>query len=442
MIQKAETNKKVKILTWGCQMNVADSGHMAGILKQDGYEITQNEAAADVVLLNTCSIRDLAEEKVFSKLGELKERKVDEPNLVLGVCGCMATNLKKGIFKRAPYVDILCGPRSSKHLPRMINDVFEKGRSQVEVEPNEALEEFLPSVRESAFKAWVNITQGCDERCTYCVVPNTRGDQASRQPQSIIDEIKGLAEQGYKEVTLLGQTVNAYGLELAEPYPFSKLIESIQAIDGIEWIRFVTSHPKYVTPDFIEMFAKFPKVAPFLHLPYQAGSNRILKRMARRYTREEYIEKINALRAACPDLNLSTDIIVGFPEETEEEFQETLDVYKEAQFDSSFCFKYSQRPNTPAMNFKDTVPEAVKKERLERLLALQKEIAYVRNLKNLGKVHRVLFENVGRKEGSLRGHNQYNQVVISSGGPELIGQFRDVLIVENSPMTLYGEIKN
>lgn len=442
MIQKAKNNKKVKILTWGCQMNVADSGHMAGILQQDGYEITQSEAAADVVLLNTCSIRDLAEEKVFSKLGELRERKEQEPNLVVGICGCMATNLKEGIFKRAPHIDVLCGPRSSKHLPRMLSDVFEKGKAQVEIEPNEGLEDFLPSVRESSFKAWVNITQGCDERCTYCVVPNTRGDQASRQPESIVAEIQELAKQGYKEVTLLGQTVNAYGLDLPQSYSFSKLIEAIHHIEGIEWIRFVTSHPKYVTPDFIEMFAKFPKVAPFLHLPYQAGSNRILKRMARRYTREEYLEKIHALRAACPDLNLSTDIIVGFPEETEEDFQETLEVYREAQFDSSFCFKYSERPNTPATNLKETVPEEVKKDRLERLLKVQKEVAYIRNLKNLGKVHRVLFEAVGRKEGMLRGHNQYNQVVIASGGPELVGQFRDVLIVENSPMTLYGEIKN
>ncbi len=442
MIQKIDRPKKVKILTWGCQMNVADSGHMAGILQQDGYEITQNEAAADVVLLNTCSIRELAEDKVFSKLGELRERKEKEPNLVVGVCGCMATNIKEGIFKRAPHVDLLCGPRSSKHLPRMLSDLFEKGKAQVEIEPNEALEDFLPSVRESHFKAWVNITQGCDERCTYCVVPNTRGDQASRQPESILNEVRELAKNGYKEITLLGQTVNAYGLDLPRPIAFSDLIAQIHAIDGIEWIRFVTSHPKYVTPDFIEMFAKYPKVAPFLHLPFQAGSNRILKRMARRYTIEEYLEKIEALKKVRPDLNLSTDIIVGFPEETEEEFEATLETYRKAQFDSSFCFKYSERPNTPAAHFKDSVADEVKKERLNRLFDLQKEIAYFRNLQNLGKVHRVLFESVGKKEGRILGHNQYNQVVIASGGPEFIGQFREVLIVETGPMTLYGEIKN
>ena len=442
MIQKAERPKKVKILTWGCQMNVADSGHMAGILQQDGYEITQSEEAADVVLLNTCSIRELAEDKVFSKLGELRERKEKEPNLVVGVCGCMATNIKEAIFKRAPHVDLLCGPRSSKHLPRMLNHLFEKGKAQVEIEPNEALEEFLPSVRESSFKAWVNVTQGCDERCTYCVVPNTRGDQASRQPESILKEVQELAQKGYKEITLLGQTVNAYGLDLPRPILFSELIAQIHEIDGIEWIRFVTSHPKYVTADFIEMFAKYPKVAPFLHLPFQAGSNRILKRMARRYTIEEYLEKIEALKKVRPDLNLSSDIIVGFPDETEEEFEQTLQAYRQAQFDSSFCFKYSERPNTPAVHLKDNVPDEVKKERLNRLFDLQKEIAYFRNLQNLGKVHRVLFESVGKKEGRLLGHNQYNQVVIASGGPELVGQFKEVLIVETGPMTLYGEIKN
>jgi len=245
-------------------MNVADSGHIGGVLKQEGYELTKDESSADVILLNTCSIRDLAEQKVFSKLGELKERKEQEPNLVVGVCGCMATNLKEGIFKRASHVDLLCGPRSVKHLPRMLSEVFEKGKPQVAIDENEAIEELLPSNRDSSFKAWVNVTQGCDERCTFCVVPNTRGSQASRSPESILSEIRELAQNGYKEVTLLGQTVNAYGLDLSQPTPFSELIRQIHEVDGIEWIRFVTSHPKYVTPDFIEMFAKYPKLCSFL----------------------------------------------------------------------------------------------------------------------------------------------------------------------------------
>lgn len=434
--------KQVKILTWGCQMNEADSEQMGGILRQEGYHLTQDEASADVVLLNTCSVRDLAEEKVFSKLGELRERKEREPGLVVGLCGCMATNLKQGIFKRAPHVDLLCGPRSTRHLPRMIDEAASSGRHQSSIDENEPLEELVPSVRESTFKAWVSVTQGCDERCTYCVVPNTRGSQASRSPESILKEVTALAESGYKEVTLLGQTVNAYGLDLPAPYPFSRLIREIHNIEGIEWIRFVTSHPKYVTPDFIAIFAELPKVAPYLHLPFQSGADAVLRRMARRYTASEYLKKINALKKARPDLCLSTDIIVGFPGETEEDFQKTLEVYRQAGFDGAYCFKYSERPHTPAVNLRDTVPVEVKKERLARLLSLNKEIAYQNNLKKLGQVHKVLFEETNKKfKNRIKGRSSHNQIVVAEGGPEQIGKFKDVLIVEASATTLYGEIK-
>lgn len=441
MIQKAKKPKKVKILTWGCQMNVADSGHMAGVLKQEGYELTPHEEGADVILLNTCSVRELAEQKVFSKLGELRERKLQEPGLVIGVCGCMATNHKKGIFKRAPHVDILCGPRSVTHLPRMIQEVVQSGKSQMAINENEAIEELIPSQRDSTFKAWVNITQGCDERCTFCVVPNTRGSQASRRPESILKEVQELAKLGYKEITLLGQTVNAYGLDLPKPVSFAELVRQVHEIDGIEWIRFVTSHPKYVTPEFNEMFAKLPKVCSSLHLPFQAGSNRVLRRMARRYTIEEYLEKIEALRQVRPDLVLSTDIIVGFPGETDDDFEETLQVYREAKIDSAFCFKYSERPNTPALNLKEGVPLQIQKDRLARLLQLQKEISYSKNLKKCGEIHRVLVDGVSeRAQNRLMGHNTHNQIVITAGSQELVGQFVDVVVTEVSPTTLYGEI--
>lgn len=439
----ANQSKKVKILTWGCQMNVADSGNIGGVLKREGYQLTEDESKANIILLNTCSVRELAEDKVFSKLGELGLRKKRQPGLVIGVCGCMATQHKEGIFARAPYIDLLCGPRSVMHLPKMLSDLENNGKPHMEINENEAVPALLPSERDSSFKAWVSVTQGCDERCTFCVVPNTRGTQASRRAEDIVAEVRDLAARGYKEVTLLGQTVNAYGLDLPQPVRFSELVRRIHDVDGIEWIRFLTSHVRYATPDFIEMFEALPKVCPYLHLPYQSGSDKILRRMGRRYTVEEYLKTIAALRQVRPGIALSTDVIVGFPGETEEDFEQTLEVYRQVQFNGAFCFKYSVRPHTPAARFKDDVPLQVKKERLEGLLQLQKKISLEKNQKKVGETRRVLFEEKSeRSEKRLLGRDAHNLIVAAEAPAELIGQFADVEIIDATATTLYGRCVN
>lgn len=439
----ANQSKKVKILTWGCQMNLADSGNIGGVLKREGYQLTEDESKANIILLNTCSVRELAEDKVFSKLGELGLRKKRQPGLVIGICGCMATQHKEGIFERAPYIDLLCGPRSVAHLPKMLSDLMGGVKPRMEIDENEAVPALLPSERDSSFKAWVSVTQGCDERCTFCVVPNTRGDQASRRPEDIVAEVRDLAARGYKEVTLLGQTVNAYGLDLPQPIPFSELIRQIHAVDGIEWIRFVTSHVRYATTDFIEMFGALPKVCPYLHLPYQSGSDKILRRMGRRYTVEEYLKTIAALRSVRPDIALSTDVIVGFPGEMEEDFAETLRVFEKAQFDGAFCFKYSPRPNTPALKLEDNIPLAVKKERLERLLELFKKVSFAKKQQAVGQTRRVLLEEPSdRNPNRLMGRDAWNNVVAAEAPAELIGRFADVEIFDATVTTLYGRCVN
>lgn len=368
-------------------------------------------------------------------------RKRRQPGLVIGICGCMATQHKEGIFERAPYIDLLCGPRSVMHLPKMLSDLVSGGKPRLEIDENEAVPALLPSERDSNFKAWVSVTQGCDERCTFCVVPNTRGAQASRSADDIVAEVQDLAARGYKEVTLLGQTVNAYGLDLPQPVRFSELVRRIHDVDGIEWIRFVTSHVRYATPDFIEMFARFPKLCPYLHLPYQAGSNAVLKRMGRRYTIEEYLAMIEALRRARPDIAFSTDSIVGFPGETEEDFAETLRVFEAVRFDGAFCFIYSQRPNTPALRFQEEIPLDVKKERLERLLELYRRISLAKKQKTVGQIRRVLLEEASeRNPNRLMGRDAWNNVVAVDAPAERIGQFADMEILDATPTTLYGKL--
>jgi tRNA-2-methylthio-N6-dimethylallyladenosine synthase len=441
--------KKLYIKTFGCQMNEYDSGKMADLLHADeGMVMTDTPEDADVVLLNTCSIREKAEDKVFSDLGRLRELKKLKPNLLIGVGGCVASQEGQQIISRAPYVDVVFGPQTLHRLSDLLAQRRETGRSQVDISFPE-IEKFdhLPSSRQTRGSAYVSIMEGCSKYCSYCVVPYTRGEEVSRPFDDVLTEVAGLAAQGVKEIVLLGQNVNAYlgkmgGTE--EIADFALLLEYVAEIPGVERIRFTTSHPKEFTQRLIDVYAKVPKLVSHLHLPVQHASDSVLSAMKRGYTALEYKSIIRKMRAVRPDLTLSSDFIVGFPGETDEDFAKLLKMVEELNFDNSFCFIFSARPGTPAANLSDDTPYEVKLKRLQTLLTLVESQATQISQKMLGNTERVLIEGLAKDGVNLQGRAANNRVIHFTAPDEdiesLKGQMVDIHITEVLNYTLRGEL--
>ncbi|MEE8484348.1 MAG: tRNA (N6-isopentenyl adenosine(37)-C2)-methylthiotransferase MiaB, partial [Nitrospinota bacterium] len=403
--------KKYHLLTFGCQMNKYDSERIESVLLDGGFLSAADLQDADVIVLNTCSIREKAEQKVFSKLGRLAALKKKNRNLLIALGGCMATLRKENIFRRAPSVDILFGPDSFNALPRLIEDRRITGERQVDVSFDKGTQWDAPppSVRPGKVTAWVGIMKGCDNRCTYCVVPDTRGPEVSRTPESILDEVEDIAGRGFKEINLLGQNVNSYGKGLGRGINFPKLLRMVGEVDGIKRIRFITSHPKDLSDELIEVMATVGKVCPSLHLPLQAGSDRILKMMNRKYTAKEYLNKIDKLNAAVPGIAISTDIMVGFPTETEKEFEETLNIMEKARFDSLYLFNFSPRPGTPAAGYEKPVSREVSQSRFERALKIHKGIVAEVYGREIGKTVEALCEGPYSEKTNGRGREMFGK---------------------------------
>jgi tRNA-2-methylthio-N6-dimethylallyladenosine synthase len=447
------TTKKLYIRTFGCQMNEYDSDKMADVLAAgDTIVKTDTPEDADIILFNTCSVREKAQERVFHDLGRVKNLKQLNPNLVIGVGGCVASQEGAAIVQRAPYVDVVFGPQTLHRLPQLIAARKASGKSQVDISFPE-IEKFdhLPPARVEGTAAFVSIMEGCSKYCTFCVVPYTRGEEVSRPLDDVLTEVANLAMQGVHEITLLGQNVNAYRGAMknadgsidtdSEPADLALLIELIAEMPEIQRIRYTTSHPREVTQRLIDAYARIPKLVSQLHLPVQAGSDRILAAMKRGYTALEYKSLVRKLRAARPNLSLSSDFIVGFPGETEEDFEKTMQLIEDVVFDGSFSFTYSARPGTPAADLADDTPQEVK---LRRLMRLQKRIDEMQqevSRSMVGSVQRVLVEGKAKKdERELAGRTENNRVVNFSGNERLLGHYVEVRITEAQPHSLRGEI--
>ncbi len=433
----------VYLRTFGCQMNEYDSARMLDVLREScGYEPTEDPAQADLLLLNTCSIREKAQEKVFSQLGGWKQLKKAKPHLLIGVGGCVASQEGEAITHRAPYVDLVFGPQTLHRLPEMINELKSHGRSVVDISFPE-IEKFdaLPAPRAEGATAFVSIMEGCSKYCTFCVVPYTRGDEVSRPFESVMEEIRALAAQGVKEINLLGQNVNAYRgpMDDGAICDLGTLIYCVAEVSGVERIRFTTSHPVEFNDSLIEAYRDVPQLANYLHLPVQAGSDRILAAMKRGYTALEYKQKIRKLRAVRPDISISSDFIVGFPGETERDFEATMSLITEVGFDQSFSFIYSRRPGTPAAALPDEVTVEEKQARLARLQAQVNAQARAISERMIGTVQRVLVERPSKRNAlQLAGRTENMRWVNFDGPQTLINQFADVLITEAMPNSLRG----
>ncbi|MFN4340922.1 MAG: tRNA (N6-isopentenyl adenosine(37)-C2)-methylthiotransferase MiaB [Azonexus sp.] len=438
--------KKLFIRTFGCQMNEYDSDKMADVLHaSEGVVKTDNPEEADIILFNTCSVREKAQEKVFHDLGRVKHLKQQNPNLVIGVGGCVASQEGEAIVARAPYVDIVFGPQTLHRLPQLIAERREKGKAAVDVSFPE-IEKFdaLPPAEVKGATAFVSIMEGCSKFCTFCIVPYTRGGEVSRPFNDVLTEVADLAAHGVKEVTLLGQNVNAYRGDIEgtdEQADLAMLIEYIAEVPGIERIRYTTSHPREMSQRLIDTYAKVPKLVSHLHLPVQAGSDRVLAAMKRGYTTLEYKSIVRKLRAARPDISLSTDFIIGFPGETDEDFEKTMKLIDDVAFDASFSFIYSPRPGTPALELDDNTPADVKSARLSRLQKRIDELAQAVSRSMVGTVQRVLVEGTSKKDANeLAGRTDNNRIVNFAGNPRLINTFVEVRITEALPHSLRGEI--
>ena len=432
--------KTYHILTYGCQMNEHDSEKISGMLSSIGYEETTDDKSADLVILNTCLIRENAELRVFGKLGEVKGLKRKNPDILVAVCGCMMQRqeIREKVLKKFSFVDIIFGTNTIHELPMLIFNVeINKIKSVGIVDNTESIYENMPKQRKFKHKALVNITYGCNNFCTYCVVPYVRGREKSREPNEIIQEIKALAEDGCKEVTLLGQNVNSYGSNLEKKVTFAELLYEINKIEGIERIRFMTSHPKDLTDDLIKAIKECDKVCKHVHLPVQAGSNNVLSRMNRKYTKEHYLNLVEKLKKAVPDIAITTDIIVGFPGETEEDFLETIDIVKKVQYDSAFTFLYSVREGTEAAKMENQVPDEVKHERFDKLLDVLYPIVLERNQQCIGKVFPVLVESA--ENDKLTGRTEHFRLVHFKGSNALIGEIVNVRITNVKTFHMEGE---
>jgi len=451
-----ETPKRAYVETYGCQMNISDGELMEGILERGGYQIVGAPEDADVVLVNTCAIREHAERRVLGRVSQLNGLKAERPDLVIGVTGCMAQRLGETLLEQAPYVDLVMGPDGYRGLPETLATlgqdgavapapdvtVIERSRKrgpqlavlQLDMDENY---QGLEQRRADGPSAWVPIQRGCDHRCTYCIVPYVRGGEKNRSALEVVSEVRGLAEQGVTEVTLLGQTVNSY---VWDDVDFPSLLRQVARVDGIRRVRYTSPHPNDVTEALVEVMATEAAVCEQLHLPAQSGNNRTLKRMLRRYTVESLLEKIELVRAAIPDIALSTDIIVAFPGETDAEYRDTLDLMRTARFDEAFTYKYSLRDGTPATRFpqEDFVDPDLAQARLAELIDVSRGIQSEINVREVGRTEEVLIENTGRDEGQVRGRTRRNKVVVFDGDEARIGEYADVLLERTSGVTFAG----
>ena len=437
-------NKKYHIVTYGCQMNVHDSENISAILEDMKYTKTDNMDDADIIVINTCAIRENAHNKVVGMLGRIKHLRETKKDIITIFCGCMAqeesiANMIKDKYK---WVDIVFGTHNIHKLPIYLSYLYKNRKQEIEVYSIEgSVYEGIPVKRDSKYKAWVNIMYGCDKFCTYCIVPYTRGKQRSRFPEDILKEVEELKKQGYMEVTLLGQNVNAYGKDLDINYTMTNLLEDVAKI-GIPRVRFITSHPWDFTDDMIDVIAKYDNIMPYIHLPIQSGSSRILKLMGRRYTKEEYILLFNKIKNKVPNVAISTDIIVGFPGETEEDFKDTLEVVDKLKYDLAYTFIFSKRIGTPAYNMEDKVSMEEKKERLARLNELVNKYANINNMKYKDKVVEVLIEGVSEKEGYLMGYTDTMKLVNVKCDESYLGKIVKVKVTDVKTWSLDGELYN
>ena len=429
--------------TMGCQMNERDSETVAGIVEQLGYCPTHDPKQADFIALNTCAVRAKPQHKVFSKLGELHRIKEQRPGTIIAVLGCVAQVAATEIARRAPYVDIIMGPRNYSHLAEAITSAQAQSNDGpvIITDTTEVIPEGLPTARTTPISSYVNVTYGCNNFCAYCIVPYARGRQQSRTPEQVISEVEQAVANGHQEVTLLGQNVNSYGEDLSESCDFADLLTELNQIEGLKRIRFTTSHPKDLSLKLLDAMAKLPKVCEHLHLPIQSGDDEVLARMGRGYTYEHYRRVVEAARERMPQISITTDVIVGFPGETKEQFNNTLQAFREIRFDQAFMFKYSDRPGTRAARMNNKVPEEVKQQRLEQLIACQNEIARQINEKLVGTTFAVLVEGRDAKSPEkVRGRTRTNKIVIFPGGSSLLGQIVKVKAQQAFLWGFLGEI--
>ena len=441
-IKNIGKNKKYHVITYGCQMNVHDSENISAILEDLKYTQTDDVDNADIIVINTCAIRENAHNKVVGMLGRIKHLKETKKDIITVFCGCMAqeesiANMLKDKYK---WVDIVFGTHNIHKLPIYLSDLYKEKKQEIEVYSIEGdVYEGIPVKRDSKYKAWVNIMYGCDKFCSYCIVPYTRGKQRSRLPEDVLNEVKKLKSDGYMEITLLGQNVNAYGKDLNISYNMANLLRDVANI-GIQRIRFITSHPWDFTDEMIDVISKYPNIMPYIHLPIQSGSNKILAMMRRRYTKESYIELFNKIKEKVPNVAISTDIIVGFPGETEEDFKETLDVVNTLKYDLAYTFIFSKREGTPASLMKDDTSMDEKKERLARLNEKVNEYANMNNMKYKDKIVDVLIEDYSEKEGYLMGYTDTMKLVNVKASDEYLGKIVKVKITDVKTWSLDGEI--
>ena len=439
-IRYQKDHPKAFVHTYGCQQNVADSEKIKGLLEQMGCELTEEKEEADIILFNTCAVREHAEDRVFGNVGALKALKKAKPSLLICLCGCMMEqeHIADKIYKSFPYVGLVFGTHVIHRFPELVYHAVTTGKRRIERGFDDGkIHEGLPVHRDGNFKGWLPIMYGCDNFCTYCIVPHVRGRERSRNPELICQEAKNMIEAGYKEIMLLGQNVNSYGKGREEQIRFPQLLKRISEIEGDFWLSFMTSHPKDASRELIDVMAESPKISGHLHLPFQSGSDRILKAMNRRYTVEKYLEIVDYAKKKIPDLSLTSDVIVGFPGETYEDFQQTLELIKKVEFTSLFTFIYSPRVGTPAAKLDDPYTHEQKAQWMGELLKTQEEIAARRTAAMVGKEYRVLVEEQAR-EGILNARTHNGIVVEAAGSPEMIGSFRTVSVTEARNFILRG----
>ena len=428
--------------TFGCQQNVADGQKLMGMLEASGFTLTQDPKEADLVLLNTCAIREHAEDRVFGNLGALTHTKKENPEQVICLCGCMAQEprVSERIKKSYPHVDLVFGPQALWKFPELLWQVYETKKRVFSVQDEHGtIAEGIPVVREKGVKAWVSIMYGCNNFCSYCIVPYVRGRERSRDPQRILDEVRQLVDEGYKDITLLGQNVNSYGKDLGLGVDFAWLLEQVNAIPGEFLIRFMTSHPKDAGARLFDTMAACEKVAPVLHLPFQSGSSRVLQAMHRGYTREHYLSLVDELRARIPEIVLTSDVIVGFPGETQEEFEQTMSLIETVRYDALFTFLFSPRRGTPAERMPDPMPQEQKSANFQRLLQRQNEISWEKHQRYVGGIYRCLVDGQGT-DGRLTARTDGGRLVHLAGDPGCIGTWQNARITEASTWALFGDV--
>lgn len=439
-----DRQKRYLVETYGCQMNERDTENLAGMLEKLGYTPSNTNSQADIIILNTCSVRESAENKIWGRIGELTHVKSKNPEVILGICGCMSQKRETAerIRRIAPHMDLIFGTHNLHQLPELLEKVQASRKPVLDIWESEGgIIENLPTRREKGFKAFVSIMYGCNNFCTYCIVPYVRGRERSRQVADIKAEVAALKAEGYREVTLLGQNVNSYGKDLQPPVDFATLLEELNTADGPDRLRFTTSHPKDLSARLIKAIAECEKVCEHIHLPVQSGSNRILAAMNRRYTREDYFDLITALRLAVPNIAVTTDIIVGFPGETEEDFAATMDLVRQVRFDAAFTFVYNKRSGTPAAELNNQVPDTVKSSRIQQLIDLQNSITLANNRAEIGRTAEVLVEGPNKNNPQrMSGRARSNKVVVFDSPTDLTGTIAAVKIVDAKTWHLEGKL--